>query len=1431
MYNKIFTYSWNIDEKETEVTCIRVYGLDEYNKNVCIRIDNFTPYVYVELPQYINWSEAKSQLVVEKINKMLDRQKPLKYCLQWKKKLYGAYLDENGERMKFPFLFLSFSNRSDIKSLSYKLRGTMYIAGMGNLQLKVHESDADPILQLVCCRNLPTAGWIKFQGKEVCDRDKITLCDHEYEVKWKNIHPHESDIFPRPKIMGFDIEVNSTNPSAMPKAEKPGDKIFQISCVIARDGDELEKYEKYLLTLGQPDPEVTGEDVLIYMYESEALLLEGFTNFLREENPNIIVGYNILGFDIPYMIARAKLNMCISHFDRQGFHKEAHSKERIIKWSSSAYKNQEFEFLDAEGRIYVDLLPLVRRDFKFNNYKLKTISEYFLKGDTKDPLSPQGIFKCYRIGITKNANGEYSNKAQKAMAICGKYCVKDSVLVVQLMDKLKTWVGLTEMATVSNVGVFALYTQGQQIKVYSTLYKYCLYEGIVVEKDGYQVADNERYMGAKVFPPVPGIYKMVVPFDFSSLYPTTIIAYNIDYHTWVPPESDIPDNMCHVMEWDEHISCMHDPKIIRKLELTKYIDKEKDKIKQMRDKRNKTADKIRKKELMEDIDKKLEELKPYVEERSEIAKTINKNITCTRRKYRFIKEPRGVLPTVIQNLLDARKNTRKVDMKKCKKEIERLLDDTRENGTDNKALISVQTTLLDVLDKRQLAYKVGANSMYGAMGVRRGYLPFMPGAMCTTYMGRTNIEIVAKTIPEKYGGELVYGDTDTVLATTPVLILKNNEICYTTLENLSAGDWKKTVTGKELSSPKDGIKVWSDQGFTEIKYVMRHAIEKPMIKVTTHTGTIVCTLDHSLLWENGEPALGSEIKLRDKLCHRNLPLPDDTPKEPVYPNNLTAEKIREYVISDDVYEDLSADLAFVWGVFFADGSCGYPRKDNKSSVNTWVINKKDNTLLERCLNILIKYETELDFKILDTMNKLVAKQKSIKKEDNGTINEFLEKYRDLFYDNRKYKKVPDIVLNAPYSIREAFFMGYFAGDGSKKDPSLTITNKGEIGCAGLFFLLRSIGYQVSINTHSDKPDTYKLTSSTPNQKFRYHPNAVKKIEPYETADKYIYDIETSNHHFAAGVGQLVVHNSNYIHFPHLKSAQETWDYAVHVASEVTKLFPRPIELEFEEEIYSFFFILSKKRYMYRKCLRDGVVEDKIGKKGVLLARRDNSKFVRDIYEEIIGKIADNVPKDDILYYAISQINEACSGVKEINDFVVTKAVGNSGGLLPEAFTNEKGIIKAKVGDYTVPILSDDPKEREEQLNKKSASTDEEYYLLSLPAQVQLAERMRNRGQRVDSGTRLEYIICDPENHNAKQYEKIESAEYVAKHGEYVKIDYMYYVKALINPLDQVLDVAFGKEKGYSKGFVDKQHKFRVKIRHKLLDELKELFKPKLVFEK
>lgn len=246
--------------------------------------------------------------------------------------------------------------------------------------------------------------------------------------------------------------------------------------------------------------------------------------------------------------------------------------------------------------------------------------------------------------------------------------------------------------------------------------------------------------------------------------------------------------------------------------------------------------------------------------------------------------------------------------------------------------------------------------------------------------------------------------------------------------------------------------------------------------------------------------------------------------------------------------------------------------------------------------------------------------------------------------------------------------------------------------------------------------------------------------------------------------------------------------------------------------------------MYRACGRDGIVSEKIGSKGVLLARRDNSPFVRNVYENVVKMISNNDEQNNILNYIIDEINKLCSNSYPYTDFIVTKSVGSIGNLTPEPFTNEKGVLKAKIGDYSVPILSNDPEERKQQLLKKEAANEEEYYLLCLPAQVQLAERMRRRGLRVENGTRLEYVVTETGGHTAKQYEKVESAEYFAKYREILRIDTLYYLKNLANPIDQLIQAAFGIE-----DFVLKQYNYRYKIRQKVIDKIKSFSKPKIVF--
>jgi len=1047
---EFFPYTWHYDETNEDITAIRIYGLNSDNETVCAKVNDFTPYCYIELPIQYGWTENKAQLFSNQIDTIMGDKKPLKKVFMKKYKLYGAYYDEDGNRKLFPYLFCSFSNKIDRDKLRYKLKFGISIPSIGKIDnIRMHEYKADPILQLLCCSKISTTGWIHFQGKPQLGDNKETYAKHEYVVRWKSLKDNSENVtLPKPLVMSFDIEVNSTNPSAMPSVNNPGDKVFQISCILSRVGDKAESYKKILISLGDPEQSNVGTDVKLILCKTEASLLQEFIDLIKMENPNILAGFNILGFDMEYLIGRAKLNL-VTEFNKIGFHMYTAGSEKIIKWSSSAFKTQEFKYIDAEGRVYIDLLPLVQRDFKLSNYKLKTISTHFL-GETKDPLSAKGIFKCYRLGITKNSEGKYDSMARKAMGVVGKYCIQDSVLVLKLMEYLQTWVGLTEMAKTCMVPIFALYTQGQQNKVFSQIYKYCTNNNIVVEHDVYEVAETDRYMGAHVFDPIVGQHQRVVPFDFKSLYPTTIISENIDYSTWVPDDvTNIPDDMCNVMEWEDHVCCCHDSKVIRVTELSKIIEKtelEIKKLRLLRDSRKGKTYTAERLEITEKINQELESIKPYKTERSELKKSIiGKKIMCAKRKFRFLKEPLGVIPTVIQNLLDAREHTRKVDMKSYKKRLETEKDP---------AEIENIKSILSVLDKRQLAYKVSANSMYGAMGVRKGAAPFMAGAMCTTFIGRKNIEIVSKVIPEKYGGVLVYGDTD----------------------------------------------------------------------------------------------------------------------------------------------------------------------------------------------------------------------------------------------------------------------------------------------------------------------------------------------------------------------------SNYVKFPNIKTIQETWTYAEYVAKEVTKLFKKPIQLEFEEAIYEFFFILTKKRYMYRESNKYGEISTKIGNKGVLLARRDNSKFVRDVYEGVMKMIFAGNTEEEVLYYLITEINGMFQRQRPLSDFVVTKAVGDIGDFEPEYFKNEKGQERVKIGVYSVKPFPSSVEEQEKLLIKNNLTDEIDYYRSQLPPQVQLAEKMRSRGERVDKGTRLEYVVTDPKNHNAKQSKKVEEYEYMKRHANVIELDYYYYLDSLSKPIDQMLNAAFGK----NTNFVLNQYNLRTK-HHKIILEKIKLF--------
>lgn len=717
----MYVYSWTADEQDR--TQIRCYGIDRDGLTTALIISDFTPYVYIEIPSIRGWEAIVDEVTADLSNKTL-----LTRVIE-KQHLYNS-------KGCGRFLYCQCASRKHIGQISYMLKDQTY----HGQRLLLHEDRATSILQLTSLRQIPMATWLQFEGKDIPSNERQTSCDREFDVCWKKLWPSTITKSVDPKIIAFDLEVNSETTNAMP-SNKPMDVIFQISCVISRGKVK----QKILLTLNADDledPLLDGIDVR--SYESEEELLMGFIDLLKEEKPNVLTGYNILMFDITYLIKRCERYGMMEEFQLAGFNQTFLAQQRKIKWSSAAFKNQEYDFIDWEGILLVDLLPIIKRDYKFENYKLDTVAGILLNSE-KDPVDYKEIFMAFRT---------------KKFARVGKYCVQDSNLCIDLFENIHCWISLSEMAVVCKVSMFTLYTQGQQVKIYSQVYDYCLRKNILVTTNGYECKSGERYMGAYVMDPVPGIYENVCPLDFSSLYPSLIIAYNICYSTYLTAADAkaLPPSDYQTFEWEDHVGCEHDPKVIGIINLSKKIEAIQEKIAHETAARNAAKGVDAKRRIQEKINALRDKQRPIRQKRVDLKKgkpmdreddegTIITGIICAHRKYHFLKKEVkvGVIPTIIRNLLDSRKNVRS-EMKTCSKE-DKI-----------------------VLDKKQLAYKVSANSQYGAMGVRRGgMLPFMPGAMCVTYLGRCAIQKAGDIACNKYGGTWIYTDTDSTYITFPHL--------------------------------------------------------------------------------------------------------------------------------------------------------------------------------------------------------------------------------------------------------------------------------------------------------------------------------------------------------------------------------------------------------------------------------------------------------------------------------------------------------------------------------------------------------------------------------------------------------------------------------------------------------------------------------------
>lgn len=500
--------------------------------------------------------------------------------------------------------------------------------------------------------------WISLPaGKytQVPESKKQSRCQLELKIDYKDIIAHAAEgewqkIAPL-RILSFDIECAGRK-GVFPEAEI--DPVIQIANTVNVYGESV-PFIRNVFTLGTCSP-IVGTQII--ENENENDLLTRWRDFVRKADPDVIIGYNIVNFDLPYLLDRAEA-LRIGDFAYFGRMKYIKQQAKNTTFSSKAFGTSESKAINIDGRVQFDMLQFIRREFKLRSYTLNSVSAHFL-GEQKEDV--------HHSIITDLQNG--NSETRRRLAV---YCLKDAFLPMRLMDKLMCLVNYTEMARVTGVPFSYLLTRGQQIKVISQLFRKTLDLGLIIPNLRQEGSSDEQYEGATVIEPKRGYYDVpIATLDFSSLYPSIMMAHNLCYTTLL----------------------------------------NKDTIQRL----------------------KLEEGKDY---------------TKTPNGEFFAKEScrKGILPNILEELLGARKRA-KADLKKETDPFKRA-----------------------ILDGRQLALKISANSVYGFTGATIGKLPCLAISSSVTAFGRVMIERTKNEVEQKYSiangfshdAVVIYGDTDSVM--------------------------------------------------------------------------------------------------------------------------------------------------------------------------------------------------------------------------------------------------------------------------------------------------------------------------------------------------------------------------------------------------------------------------------------------------------------------------------------------------------------------------------------------------------------------------------------------------------------------------------------------------------------------------------------------
>ena len=299
------------------------------------------------------------------------------------------------------------------------------------------------------------------------------------------------------KLVTLDIEVASE--AGFPDVESCSEEILAIT---------IQDYTtKKITTWGIKPFNNKQSNVTYHHCPSEYELLNHFINYWMVDVPDVVTGWNIQLYDIPYICKR--LNRVLGEKLMKRF-----SNWGLVTEGETYIQGRKHTTFDVGGLTQLDYLDLYKK-FTYKaqeSYRLDYIAEVEL-GQKKLDHSEFDTFKDF-----------YTQGWQKFI----EYNIVDVELVDRLEDKMKLIELALTMAYDAKVNYVDVF---YQVRMWDNIiYNYLKKRNIVIPPKN-KSQKNEKYAGAYVKEPIPGIYDWVVSFDLNSLYPHLIMQYNISPET------------------------------------------------------------------------------------------------------------------------------------------------------------------------------------------------------------------------------------------------------------------------------------------------------------------------------------------------------------------------------------------------------------------------------------------------------------------------------------------------------------------------------------------------------------------------------------------------------------------------------------------------------------------------------------------------------------------------------------------------------------------------------------------------------------------------------------------------------------------------------------------------------------------------------------